>query len=343
MLFIAAARDGFVTCAARAEMRVAQVGALADAGVMEYAKYATFLPADYRPEPLIEPDSTWWSWRGRTVHIARAAVPDAGVRALVIHGAGGYSGALWPLAALAARQGVEVVVPDMPLYGDTIEPEPRSVRYHEWIDLLCDLVHTERESDERPLLLFGASMGGMMAFEVAARTGEIAHVVATCLLDPADPAARRAASRYSLTGPIAPALMRAVDPLLGRMRVPIRWLVDMTNMSLNPALSRLCATDPKGGGVRVPFGFLSSWLNFEHTAPETFDAAPVTLVHPAADNWTPPELSIRFLNRIAGPTKLVLLDNCGHYPVEEPGLSQLVTALRAVRDELAGRPTESQA
>lgn len=301
---------------------------------MEYARYASFLPAEHRPDPPVDPLSTWWPWRGRDVHIARAPVPGAAVRVLIIHGGGGYSGALWPLAAVVAREGVEVLAPDMPLYGDTREPDPASVRYPDWLDLLTDLVVAERRTDPRPLVLFGASMGGMMAYEVAARTGDVAHVVATCLLDPSDPAARRAASRFPALGSSAPALMRALDPVIGRVRVPIRWLVDMNNMSLNPALTRLCATDRRGGGVRVPLGFLSSWLNHRHTTPETFTAAPVTLVHPAADRWTPPELSIEFLNRIAGPKRFVLLDNCGHYPIEEPGLRRLAEAIRAVRDDV---------
>lgn len=301
---------------------------------MEYSRYASFLAARHRPDPPIDPTSTWWSWRGRAIHVARASAPDAAIRLMVIHGGGGYSGALWPIAAAVAREGVDVLAPDMPLYGDTVEPDPGSVRYQDWLDLLSDLVAAERAHDRRPLVLFGASMGGLMAYEIAARTGEVAHVVATCLLDPSDPAARRAAARIPAIGPVAPSLMKAVDPLCGRVRVPIRWLVDMNNMSLDPELTRLCATDPKGGGVLVPLGFLCSWLNFEHAAPEAFRAAPVTLLHPAADRWTPPEVSIRFLDRIAGPTNLVLLENCGHYPIEEPGLSQLVDALRTVRDEV---------
>lgn len=310
---------------------------------MDIDSYAAFLPAEYRREPRVDPVSFWWPWNGRRIHIARAPRPDAAVRVMVIHGAGGYSGALWPLAAAVATEGVEVIAPDMPLYGDTVEPDPRSVRYDDWLDLLCDLVTAERDADPRPLVLFGASMGGMMAYEAAARTGVVAHVVATCLLDPSDPNARRAAARMSALGPFAPKLMRAIDAVAGRVRVPIRWLVDMQNMSLNPALSRLCATDPKGGGVHVPLGFLGSWLNFTHTAPETFDAAPVTLLHPAADRWTPPKLSTAFLERIAGPTSVVLLENCGHYPIEEPGLSQAAQALRAVRDDVLSRSSDSSA
>ena len=277
------------------------------------------------------PHSTWWDWRGRSVHILRAQNVDAPVRILGIHGAGGYSAALWPFLALAAGQDGDVLFPDLPLYGDTLDPDPGSVRYQTWIDLLCDLVATERRVDERPLVLFGASMGGMLAYEVAARTRAVAAVVATCLLDPSQVDARRAAARFGWTGPVAPALLGTLSRVAGNLRVPIRWLVDVQNMSANPLLARQCATDPKGGGASVPLGLLASYLNFQHTPPQDFDAAPLTLVHPALDRWTPTELSTRFLERIRGEKHLVLLERCGHFPVEEPGLTQLVETMSAVR------------
>ena len=303
---------------------------------MDYRSYAQFLPARY-VEDLAPPISTWWPWRGTRVHISRAPVPEADVRVMVIHGGGGYSGALWPVATATAGSDVDVLAPDLPLYGDTVVAQPSRVRYQDWVALLTDLVRAERAADPRPLILFGASMGGMLAYEVAARTGQVAAVVATCLLDVSDPAARAAATRYPFLGRPAPAVLRALDPALGRLRVPIRWLADMTQMSTDPALSRLCAADPRGGGASVPLGFVSSWMSFRHIAPEDFTAAPVTLVAPTADTWTPPELSIRFLQRISAPTTLVTLENCGHYPIEEPGLDQLRTATLTVRDQVAAQ------
>ena len=306
---------------------------------MDYRSYAQFLPARY-VNNLAPPTSTWWQWRGVRVHISRAPVPEADVRMMLIHGGGGYSGALWPVAAVAAGSdvdGADVLAPDLPLYGDTVVAQPARVRYPDWVALLTDLVTAERAADPRPLILFGASMGGMLAYEVAARTGQVAAVVATCLLDVADPAARAAATRYPFLGRSAPAVLRALDPALGRVRVPIRWLADMTQMSNDPALSRQCAADPRGGGASVPLGFVSSWMNFRHTAAEDFTAAPVTLVAPTADTWTPPELSIRFLQRISAPTSLVRLENCGHYPIEEPGLGQLREAMLTVRGQVAAQ------
>ncbi len=303
---------------------------------MDFHAYAEFVPTTYTAN-MTAPTRSWWQWRGTRVHIARAEVPDAAARVMVIHGGGGYSGALWPAAAVAAGEGIDVLAPDLPLYGDTVVPNPSSVRYDDWVDLLGDLVRAERASDPRPLVVFGASMGGMLAYEVAARTGLVDAVVATCLLDMSDPQARAGATQFAWMGRPAPAVLRAIDPVLGRVRLPIRWLADMSNMSSDPGLSRLCASDPRGGGVSVPLGFLSSWMNFHHTAPESFDAAPVTLVAPAADQWTPPELSIAFLQRISAPATLVMLENCGHYPIEEPGLAQLQETVTTVVQR-AGRP-----
>ncbi|WP_446226239.1 alpha/beta hydrolase [Nocardia sp. IBHARD005] len=283
---------------------------------------------------MLEPVPSWFSWRGNRVHVARAGADDAPVRVLALHGAGGHAGLVWPGLGIAAGEGVSVAAMDLPLYGDTVMEDPGAVRYRDWVELVCDFVVAE--ADDRPLVIFGASLGGILAYEVAARTRRVAHVVATCLLDPADPAARRAAARWELGGAIPPVLYGGAAALFGRVRLPVRWLVDIANMSLDPALSRMCATDPRGGGVRIPLGFLVDFLRFQHTPPEQFFAAPVTLVHPAADRWTPPELSLRFLERISAPTTVTLLDGCGHFPVEEPGVTQLADALRTLLAEVGG-------
>lgn len=125
------------------------------------------------------------------------------------------------------------------------------------------------------------------------------------------------------------------DSALARMMIPISWVANLPRMSRTPALTRLCATDPLGGGARVPIGFLTSYVAYHHTAPEQM-ATPVTLVHPSHDDWTPVDLSVRMLRRVAAPTSMVLLRGCGHFPVEEPGLDDLLGAVDAVVADLAG-------
>lgn len=70
---------------------------------MTSADYSKFMPDRYT-DHMPAPTTTWWEWNGNTVHVARAVVPDAPVRVLGIHGAGGYSGALWPFAGIGVTR-----------------------------------------------------------------------------------------------------------------------------------------------------------------------------------------------------------------------------------------------
>ena len=286
--------------------------------------YLPFLPPRHRRAASLVPVSTWWRWRGHRVHVARASRPGAPARVLLVHGAGGHSGALWPIAALVASRGIDVSAVDLPLYGRTTSPDPAAVRYDTWVELLVDLLEAER--DHRPLVLLGASIGGLLAYEVAARSPHVAAVAATCLLDPGDWRARAHMTRLGAMGVLGGPASALAHGGLARTMVPMSAVANLRRMSRDRALSRLCAVDPRGGAARVPLGFLASYLRFAHTPPER-NRTPVTLLHPARDAWTPIGLSARVLSRAAGPAELVVLRECGHFPVEDPGVTDLVEAV----------------
>jgi alpha-beta hydrolase superfamily lysophospholipase len=293
--------------------------------------YASFLPADLRPAPGLRPESTWWRWRNVGAHIERVRIPGSPLRVLLLHGAGTHAAAIWPLAGAMASRGVEVMVPDMPGYGHTRVRNLGKIRYDDWVDFAVDLARAEAAADPRPLMVFGASMGGMVAYNVAALSGVVAAAAATCLLDTRDPQVRRHSARYLWLGAAGRPMLRAVAPVADDLLVPIRLLANMGAVANNRTLIRVAASDPLGGGGRVPLGFVRSFLeSVPRVEPENFTACPFLLVHPAADRWTPPRLSIRFFDRIAAPKELVLLDNAGHYPIETPGVHQLADALEAL-------------
>lgn len=292
-------------------------------------RYEGFAP---RPPAGTRRTSSWWSWQGCEVHLERVGHPDAPVRMLLVHGAGGNAAALWPWAAHLAATGAAVTVPDLPGYGETRVPDPGGVRYPDWQRLLADLVRAEH--DERPLVLLGASMGGLLAWDAAVATGLASALVATCLLDPREPAVRQRLTRHPLLGRAAdPALRVAAGPL-ERVRVPVRWVADMRHVANDPALVAAVLRDRRGGGGRVPLGWMRSYLGASPVLePEEFTGTPVLLVHPAEDRWTPVGVSRLFFDRIAAPKELLLLDGSGHFPVEQPGFRQLIEAAAGfVRD-----------
>ena len=63
----------------------------------------------------------------------------------------------------------------------------------------------------------------------------------------------------------------------------------------------------------------------------------MTLLHPGRDAWTPIELSARVMSRAAGPAELVVLRECGHFPVEDPGVTDLVDAVAGLARRLHSR------
>ncbi|KOX15403.1 alpha/beta hydrolase [Nocardiopsis sp. NRRL B-16309] len=299
----------------------------------DHDPYTAHMPASLRPNPRPARVSTWWRRPGAEVHVERVGDPRARHRIVLLHGAGGHAGLLWPYAAAVAARGAHVVVPDLPGYGRTRVRRPGAVRYADWVRLTADLLRAERADHDGPLSAVGASLGGMLAFDAVTRTGAADRVVATCLLDPRDPAALRCMSRFPWAGGAAVALLRALAGPLAGIRIPIRWPAKMRAMSNRPALTRAVAADPRGGGTRVPLGFLRDYLESAPAVePEQAASVPVVLAHPALDRWTPPAVSRAFLDRIAAPTRYVPLVGCGHLPVEEPGVSTLV-------DLLADTPT----
>jgi alpha-beta hydrolase superfamily lysophospholipase len=302
-----------------------------------HSRYLAFWPHELQPDPATKPESTWWSWRGNHIHIERVRRPRAQARMILIHGGGGHAALLWPIAAAAADRGFEVMTPDLPGFGKTRVQNVRRLRYSDWVKCLTDLTLAEAAADARPLVLFGGSMGGMLAYEAAARTNVSAAVIATCLLDLRRTEVRAVIARNALLGRLGP---RLLFPALDRIRIPLRLIGNLAAMSNDPELNRVAATDPRGAGVSMPLGFWRTYLQSRpHVEPEHFTVCPIWLAHPGADRWTPLPLSQVFFDRIASPKTLVSLDNAGHCPIETPGAHQLVELLSQVRARVVAPAT----
>lgn len=282
---------------------------------------------DLLPEPLPPRRSEWLTYGGNRVHLEYIGDPRAPLRVVMLHGAGGHAGLLWPFAAAVAARGCYVLVPDLPGYGRTQVPHPGRLRYEHWVALAAHLLTTQRHAHDGPLVVVGASMGGMLGYDAATRTRAADALVATCLLDPQDSGARAHMTRPSWLGPAAPTLLRALAGPLARVRVPVRWLANMGAISNDAALTRLVVRDRLGGGNRVALGFLRSFLDSHPAVPPEQSDLPVVLAHPAQDRWTPTRVSMPFFTRLAGPTELVHLHGAGHVPIEQPGASQLVETI----------------
>lgn len=306
--------------------------------VTGWRDYQRYFPEDLRVTAHVRPEEVAWERAGQVVHLDVWEQPGAPLTVIALHGAGGHGRLLAPFCLTVRHAGCRAVAPDLPLFGLTQVADRARVRYRDWVELVVDLV--ERERDHGPVVLFGASVGGRLAYDAAAvaaaRGIPVAGVIATCLLDSREADVRRAVARNAVIAQVVPA-MRHLPAPLGCLAVPMAWTSRLSRMSAAPGLARACARDRQGGGTRAPLAFLLDWLSTPPAVePEAFRACPVLLVHPAQDRWTPAALSTRFLARVAAPTTLVLLTDAGHLPVEQPGLDQLREAVHRFLDQVAG-------
>lgn len=317
-------------------------GAPSYEGVLQWRRYEAELPAAFRISGE-QPAEEWFDWRGTAVHVDRLAAPGAPVKLVLIHGIGGYGRIVLGFGAPFRPNLCEVIAPDLPGYGLTRVPTERFT-FDAWTGCLKGLLDSESRRDGRPIVLFGLSLGGVVAYHVACETS-VAGLVATAFVDMTDPEVAVGVSRYARLSELTLPLVVRAPTVLSGLRLPARLLSKVYAISNNPELSRLAASDPYGGGNSLPIAFLRSIMETRApVAPEAFERCPVLLVHPGADRMTDIAFSTRFFERIAARKRMVVLEGAGHWPIEDPGASQMREAVGSFLEGVArGRALEANA
>ncbi|WP_330259661.1 alpha/beta hydrolase [Streptomyces murinus] len=292
-----------------------------------------FLPERLRLTDETAPEEEFWDWRGHRVHLDRYPNPGARAKVVLHHGVGtnGRQMSLI-LGAPLARLGFETVALDNLGYGLTQVRPGTTPSYDDWVDLVVDFLAHERARDDRPIILYGLSAGGMLTYHVAAKAprGTLAGIVGMTFLDQRlqqvrdETAHDRIAAR--LGGPMLGLLARI--PAAG-LKCPMSLASKMSALANDPGAMKVFLKDRTSAANWVSIRFLDRYMNYAPAVePEDFDACPVLLTQPAEDRWTPHHLSVPVLSRITKvPVDTVMLDNAGHYPLEEPGLRQMRDAI----------------
>jgi alpha-beta hydrolase superfamily lysophospholipase len=202
---------------------------------------------------------------------------------------------------------------------------------------VCDLIEAELARDGKPIVLFGVSLGGMLAYQAAARSRRPIGLVATTLADPRERTVRRGFARHPTLGTSGLWLLERLAPITDGLPLPMAWMSRMQHISNKRDLSKLVSRDRLGGGSWVPARFLRTFVTTAPAIePEDFDVCPVLLAHPGVDRMTDIALSRRFFDRLRAPKRMVVLEGASHMPTEHPGVDQLeasvVEFMSALRD-----------
>lgn len=308
-----------------------------------------FLPPTYRIDAGNAPREEYWTWREHQIHLDRYANPAAAARVILFHGVGTNGRQMSTIVGLPlARQGLETVAIDMPGYGETKVAAGAQVRYDTWVELANDFIEYERSRDPRPIFLYGLSAGGMLTYHAAALNRRVAGIVGMTFLDQRVAQVREQTALTPLMGRLGiPMIHLLARTPLAALKMPM-WLASKMHTLVNDrAALKACLKDRTSAGNWASLRFLSSYLGYAPAIePEAFDVCSVLLTQPAADRWTPLALSQPFLQRLHRVEVITrLLDNAGHYPLEEPGLGQMNEAIlvfieRVLTRHEAERPTQ---
>jgi len=289
------------------------------------------LPPAYQLQPGDEPQEEWWPWRQHHIHLDCYRNAAAPLKVILFHGVGTNGRQMSTiLGAPLARRGFETIAIDMPGYGLTEVGPGEPVRYDDWVQAGSDLIDAELSRDARPIVLYGLSAGGMETYHVAALNRKVKGIVGMTFLDQREQQVRdeTALNRFMsrVGGPLS--TLAAKTPL-ARLRLPMSLASKMHALVNDKAALKACMADKTSAGNWVATRFLASYMNYTPAIePEAFDVCPILLTQPAEDRWTPLHLSELFLRRVRRVSvKKIMLENAGHYPIEMPGLDQMVEAI----------------
>jgi pimeloyl-ACP methyl ester carboxylesterase len=293
----------------------------------------SFLPEKLRLEASNLPTEEWWSHRGHQIHLDTYRNPQAPAKLILFHGVGTNGRQMTTiLGAPMANLGYECIATDMPGYGMTQIAPNQPVTYDEWVQIGSDLIDIERAKDPRPIFLYGLSAGGMLTYHVAAKNPHVKGIIGMTFLDQSvQQVADETAFNVTMGRMGAPAMKALAKTPLAGTKIPMRVASRMSALVNDPAALKAFYQDKTSAGNWVPVKFLSSYMSYQPLVkPEEFDVCPILLTQPAQDRWSPLHLSEPFLKRIKKvKTQIVMLENAGHYPIEQPGLYQMQEAIAA--------------
>ena len=285
-----------------------------------WRKLQALLPEKNRITNKLAPSERFISIDDMEIHLDEYD-HNSNTTIVILHGVGGNGRLLSFFAVPLAREGYNVLCPDLPGYGYSRYQEP--VTYDTWIRVGSVIVENEL-SKGRKVFLFGLSAGGMLAYNIACQHQDVSGLIVTNILDSREGEVRKYSAKNKFQAKYGIHLLGLLPKPFRNVRIPIRMVTNMKGLVNDKRILQVLLSDKHGAGSSVNLNFLLSMMNSSPLIePEKFDKIPVLMVHPENDLWTPVKISELFFNRIAASKSKVLLNNAVHFPVEEPGLTQM--------------------
>lgn len=292
-----------------------------------WKKFQPFFPERSRISSEFYPTEEYWQWNNMSVHLDRyTPKKKKNLKILLIHGGGANGRMMSPIGIGLLKKGYECVAPDLPGFGLTQYSRP--IEYKVWIDLVVDLIKKEAKKDDTPIALFGISLGGMLTYQAACISKQVKGIMVTTLADTTKLEIQRVLARNDFAAVAGGKVINLLKTVTDNIKVPIKETTKMERMVNNPEFVKLLKKDKIGSGSWVYLKWLRTLQSTKAvTRPEDFTKCPVLFMHPEKDTLLSFENSKPFFDKLACNKELVYLTNCGHIPIEEPGVTEMEAAM----------------
>ena len=300
-----------------------------------WKSFQTFFPEEWRITSKYKPIEYYWNWDNFDVHIDHYYVDSTQKKhkLILLHGGGGNGRLLSPIAVFLQKLGYECIAPDLPGFGLTKIHKPNS--YYTWINLVNELVNQELEKSKSPIVLCGVSLGGMLAYQVACLNKNISGLIVTSLADTRKKSVQIGLSKNKWFGAISPTLLSGMSSITDDIKIPIKWTTKMWAMANNPEFVKALKNDKIGSGSAVYLKFFRTLFEVSpEIEPEDFNRCPLLFLQPEKDYIIPWSMSKPFYESLSCKKEMVILKNCGHIPLEKPGINQMIDASTSFLDKL---------
>ncbi len=284
------------------------------------------LPVDFKMSENNLPVEETWEWKGNKIHLDRYPNAAAEYRIFLHHGVGTNGRQLNMIFGhKMAALGYDVVALDNLGYGLT-EVNQKDVTYQDWIQCFTDFINAENKRDYKKTILYGLSAGGMLVYSVACHLKEVHGVIGMCFLKNDDKRIQYETVKFPKTNWLALPLLRFLCRLgFGKVRIPIKGLSKMNDLVNNKKALEIFLADELSANSLVQLQFIYSFVTYALPIPVAqFDKCPILLTQPEKDTWTPLTVSQISMEGIKAPFTIKILEDAGHYPMEEKGLQQLI-------------------
>lgn len=286
-----------------------------------------FLPKEYHLTKQMMPKEEYWNFKGHQIHLDTYRNEKAKAKVILFHGVGTNGRQMTTIIGHPlAKDGLEVIAMDMPMYGETIVHKKRIVTYDDWVNAGNEYVKYELAKDDRPIFLYGLSAGGMETYHVACKNQKVKGIIGMTFLDQREKIVSDATTRNVFWAKMGLPLAKLAC-FMGLSAFPMKMSIcsKMNALCNHKQALKAMLKDKTSAGNKVNMKFLVDYMTYApEIEAEAFDVCPILLTQPENDKWTPQYLSDAFLNKISKVScEKTLLRKGSHYPIEKEALEDL--------------------